>query len=400
MSKPDREIERVHRAEQRDVALAAVAYIAFCLVTGLAGLEKPLDSLSFGIYVLLVVILAGRYLPWMRSWWVSNGLMPIDWLMLLAGAGLCFTLEWGTAVRAAPFFYLVALEGCLAFKIDDHPAYRRGWVTAIIALSLVGNGLAGSWEFAWHALLQDLPGYLLVLVVAELLVRQSIYRIRTERLLMEMQGMHRQLQDYTERSEQLVVAQERTRIAREIHDTLGHTLTALDVIIELLVRLPPDQSAQRQAAMDQARKLVKDGLSDLRRAVQALRPGVIETFSISEAISSLVAEFCPSARLVVDWQVEGAEAALPPRLSLPIYRAAQEALTNICRHARASRVVVRLIFSADTVTLRVEDNGCGGEPTFGMGLRGLQERAEALHGHFQAGPRPEGGFRVELILPR
>jgi signal transduction histidine kinase len=104
--------------------------------------------------------------------------------------------------------------------------------------------------------------------------------------------------------------------------------------------------------------------------------------------------------LAVVYQVSGDHSALPARLSLPLYRAAQEALTNVRRHAQAAHVTISLSFTTYDVILRVDDDGHGGPPAEGFGLRGLRERAEELGGQFSAGPRPPIGFTLQMKLPR
>lgn len=91
--------------------------------------------------------------------------------------------------------------------------------------------------------------------------------------------------------------------------------------------------------------------------------------------------------------------ALSPGVGVPLYRAAQEGLTNVARHAGATRVWLTLLFDAGSVTLTIQDDGVGGEVPFGFGLQNLQERAAALGGQLHAGAQAEGGFRVEMTVP-
>jgi signal transduction histidine kinase len=144
--------------------------------------------------------------------------------------------------------------------------------------------------------------------------------------------------------------------------------------------------------------------------VQALRPAALETLSLPEAVASLVTGFEQAALVQVAWEIAGEVRPLPPRLALPLYRAAQEALTNVRRHApEAQQVRVQLCYEPETVALSVENDGIplapsaptplGGGEGSGYGLRGLRERAELLGGEFSAGPVGTGRFRVELRLP-
>ncbi|HBY92863.1 MAG TPA: hypothetical protein DEP84_02695 [Chloroflexi bacterium] len=276
----------------------------------------------------------------------------------------------------------------------------------MVALTLlIYNMLAPhQWPAALLTVLEDAPWYALSLLT--IAVAKSIYDGREQTSKGELAEADRDIQEHIAQAEALAVAQERARLAREIHDTLGHTLTVLDVQLELIVQLSAGCSEDCERVARRARALVKDGLSEVRRAVKALRPGALEALSLPEAIASLAADFQERTQIDVIWRVEGEVVPLPSRLAVPLYRAAQEALTNVSCHAAASQVVVTLGFEHEAIHLTVEDNGQAGEDSkqdgeaaLGFGLRGLRERAEALGGEFQAGPAPAGGFRVEMKLP-
>ncbi len=244
----------------------------------------------------------------------------------------------------------------------------RRWMLAVCALLVVtlsaAYGLSGGLEAALLAGIGYLAASVFVVFVTQVAVREREARAEVERLADELSEANRKLREYAAQAEELAVTRERARLAHEIHDTVGHTLTALDVQLELLARLPSGQTEQRRQAARQASALVKDGLADVRRAVQALRPAALETFSLPDAIAALVADFEQTVHIPTACQVEGQVTPLPPRLALPLYRAAQEALTNIQRHAPAARqVTVQLCYGAEAVVLWVENDGIPATPT-------------------------------------
>jgi len=223
-------------------------------------------------------------------------------------------------------------------------------------------------------------------------------RREKQRLLEDLAEQHRRLQEYAARVEALTEAQERSRLAREIHDTLGHVFTTLDVQLELLKRLPPEQEEQRRHILVQAQEMVRQGLTDTRRTVHAIQPVGLESLSLVEAIGALAANFHEMCSVAMEWETQGNLDAVSPRVALPLYRVAQEALTNVRRHApKAAFVQIRLERRAARVSLCIT-NGPGpavvAKPGSGRGLIGLRERVEALGGHFEAGPTPQGGFAV------
>ena len=341
-------------------------------------------------------------------------------------------------------FFLAGLIMLPLASLSVHVLPRR-WMLAVCALLLVAlgasYGLRGGQEAALPATIGYLVAIVFVVSVTQMAVRERRARAEVERLAAQLAEANLKLRDYAAQAEELAITHERARLAHEIHDTVGHILTALDVQLELLVRLPPGRTEQRQQAAEQARALIKEGVADVRRAVQALRPAALETFSLAEAVAALVAGFEQMTQIKTTWQVEGEVVPLSPRLAVPLYRAAQEALTNVRRHApTAQQMTVRLRYGPEAVALSAENappitsppgpvlseaeglrgteegqppppappptlgEGSASPPKLGgaevgHGLRGLRQRAEALGGSFHAGPDGAGGFRLEMNLP-
>jgi len=193
---------------------------------------------------------------------------------------------------------------------------------------------------------------------------------------------------------------ERTRIAREIHDVLAHTLAALAVQLEsarvMLYQSNADPEAQ--ATLERSHRLAKEGLEEVRRAVSALRGDQVPG---PGRLRELVSEFEEDTGVESDFTVNGDSPALSSEAQLALYRTAQEALTNVRNHAEASRVEVRLNYRADGAELVVTDVGRPRERQEnggGYGLIGMRERAELLGGTLEAGATPDG-FKVRLWVP-
>jgi len=224
----------------------------------------------------------------------------------------------------------------------------------------------------------------------------------------ELALAHRRLQEYSAQAEELSVMRERNRIAREIHDTLGHALTLLAVQLEAATRLEARGDPHLREKLLEARRVTKACLADIRHSVASLRPDEASKGSLQEQLRRLAEEFettCPETRITLD--LDEATHPLHPDLCLALYRCAQEALTNIRKHAHATKVLLRLSTSGGPegqVELTVLDNGQGGPPLHeqrapGFGLLGMRERVALLNGRLWAGPEPEHGWRVEVVLP-
>jgi signal transduction histidine kinase len=195
--------------------------------------------------------------------------------------------------------------------------------------------------------------------------------------------------------------EERLRIARELHDSLTHSISVIQVqagVAEHLARkrgeeVPPALMAIREAGTDAAREL-RATLSVLRSAQNGDSSGLGQ-------LDALVAR-ARAAGLPVTVSVTGTERSLPPDVDQAAYRIVQEALTNVSRHAGQACASVRLHYTPDALTVQVDDDGNAGSsrPTgSGLGLIGMRERVAALGGQLQAAPRDGGGFRVRAELP-
>jgi signal transduction histidine kinase len=221
----------------------------------------------------------------------------------------------------------------------------------------------------------------------------------------ELAVAHRQLQMYSAQVEELSAIRERNRIAREIHDTLGHSLTLLAVQLEAATQFEARGDSRLHEELLRARQVAKACLTEVRHSVEALRPDEASAGSLQEQLRKLVREFeatCHQTRITLD--LEEMTPPLSPEQRLTLYRCAQEALTNIRKHAQATKVLLRLSTSDEQVELTVLDNGVGGEPahehqTSGFGLLGMHERVALLSGRLWAGPESRGGWRVEAVLP-
>ena len=224
----------------------------------------------------------------------------------------------------------------------------------------------------------------------------------------ELAAAHRQLQEYSVQLEELSVIRERNRIAREIHDTLGHGLSLLAVQLETAIQLEARGDAQLRTELHEARQVVRSCLLDVRHSVEALRPEVASADILQEQLRRLVEEFettSPQTRITLD--LEEATHALHPDQCQTLYRCVQEALTNIRKHADATKVLVRLSTSSgaeNQVELTILDNGQGSVSpseagSCGFGLLGMRERVALLSGRLQAGPQADHGWRVEIVFP-
>jgi two-component system NarL family sensor kinase len=204
-------------------------------------------------------------------------------------------------------------------------------------------------------------------------------------------------------STQLGALEERNRLAREIHDTLVQGLSGIIMQLETAdALLDNDQADRGREALQQALALSRANLEEARRSVLDLRAAPLEGRSLSKALAALIDEWRAKSPLKIKFESTG-ERPLPARLEIGLYRIAQEALTNVARHAQARRAGVRLITTPAFVQLAVEDDGRGFDaariPADHHGLIGMQERARLLGGALELRSQPDRGTRLQVTIP-
>ena len=227
-------------------------------------------------------------------------------------------------------------------------------------------------------------------------------RKQAERALQESR---RQLQELTAFLQQ-VREDERTRIARELHDELGQALTALRIDLSWLDTRLPERDPRIGHKLGAMLSLVDKTVDAVRRISEDLRPGMLDDLGLAAAIEHHVAKFAEQTGVACELTMSREHYALDERLATALFRVLQESLTNVARHAHASKVTVRLQDLADEILLIVKDDGCGlpaSAPVAGKkktyGLLGMQERVKLLGGSLEIASAPGKGTRIEASLP-
>ena len=203
------------------------------------------------------------------------------------------------------------------------------------------------------------------------------------------------------KSAQVGAVEERNRLAREIHDTLAQGLTAVSLQLEsadALLEVEKEPARVRQV-VQQALALTRANLEEARRSVLDLRAAPLEERTLPEALALLAGQ----ADIPVTFTVTGGNRPLPLRIESGLYRIAQEALTNVNRHAQASRATMQLVTAPAEVKLIIEDDGRGFDPAQipdnRYGLMGLNERVKLLNGQLHLESSPGAGTRLEIVIP-
>ncbi|MEU7486108.1 sensor histidine kinase [Streptomyces sp. NPDC042319] len=319
------------------------------------------------------------------------------------GTAVAATLYLGGGYPYGPVFLLVAV-GCFAAVV----AGRRIAAWSAVGLVWAGHLLVAHWLYRWLPPGTDdaAPwGQELVVTawVVAIVAASELGRVRREQLAharAERAAAERRRAD-----------EERLRIARELHDVLAHSLSVINVQAGVGLALLDDDPEQARTALTTIKGASKEALGEVRQVLDTLRAQGRAPRSPAPGLARLpeLTEQARSAGLDVAVTAEGGVAGLPPGADLAAFRIVQEALTNIVRHSGARTARVHVARAPDALRLRIDDDGpatgngpAGGEsgPTGGgNGLVGMRERAAALGGEVQAGPRDDGGFTVRATIP-
>ena len=320
------------------------------------------------------------------------------WLFALLYLGFALLERWQSRL-AVP--HLLWLENALAAAL---PWLGGGYLATAILPAIGLNGILLSWR--WLLLLsaihtanvlavcyQTSPPALFtqaayVLVVSVVFVSAFSRAVENElRLRVELAGALRQLAVQGAQAEAYAVAAERERIAREVHDSVGHALVTAHLHLRLAERDLQSKRDSAAQAISLARDVLTTGLSELRSTVRALDAPAAFPADLGQALAQLLHTY-QRAGLRAEFEQRGPSRRLPEQITLALYRVVQEALTNVVKHAGAQQVRVRLHFAPQQLQLVIFDDGRGLDPTQeGFGLRGMRARIEALGGSWQAGPQ-------------
>ncbi|WP_298551796.1 sensor histidine kinase [Streptomyces luteogriseus] len=364
---------------------STVLVTAFVLVgSTFAAHGQQGERADLDLFARALLLVAGGLLLWRKRYPVAVVFGTAAAVMVYLGAGYPY----------GPVLFTVALA-CFSAIVAGHR--RAAW--AAMGMLWAGHVLVAHWLFRWLPPSGDsAASWGEEIVVATWVVAiaavSELFRVRRE-------------QWARERAERAEAArrradEERLRIARELHDVLAHSISVINVQAGVGLALLDTDPEQARTALTTIKDQSKEALGEVRQVLDTLRTPGDAPRAPAPGLDRLpeLVEQAASAGLTVD--VEGEPPSLAPGTDLAAFRIVQEALTNVVRHSGSRHARVHLAREAGALRLRVDDDGpatgddAGGS---GNGLAGMRERAAALGGTIEAGPRPDGGFRVLAVLP-
>ncbi|WP_086824444.1 sensor histidine kinase [Allokutzneria sp. NRRL B-24872] len=357
------------------VVLTCGAY--FTLAIGALASGEALEAVPLGA---LFTLLATVGFAWVRRKGQLAWSIPYM-LVALPLAFAVFSIDPG--VGATLFFVVLVSQSVLVLPV---PA------TALLVAGIPFAHAGMPWAEALREGFGLLASVLFAAVITTLLLRE-------QRARAELAVAHKRLRDYAAQAERLATVQERNRVARDIHDGLGHSLTVIQMQVKAARAVLPTDSAKADDVLAKAQNQAESALGEVRRSVSTLRePRSMPP--LPEALRALAEENAATG-VPTELTVSGAERDLGDDAREALFRAAQEGLTNVRKHARAESADVVLEYAESVVRVEVRDDGTGasddGSP--GFGLLGLRERAEHLGGRVDLRSEPGRGSTLSMEVP-
>lgn len=385
----------VHIVKQRPLvadALLAALFVGIAVGVGIVATpdpsERSMDLLGWGL-----LIAANAAIAWRR-------VRPVHVAWVVVGMTLPFWVLDYAADDALGMSLLVAIYSLAAHVRRPRSALHGGAIVGVALLVVVVGVIVPQENLPWYAIPTN--G---VLFATAWLLGDNLSTRRAYLRELEEKAANNQARQETEARR--AVAEERGRIARELHDVVAHSMSVMVVQAGAARRMIDHDTAKASEALASIETTGRESLTEMRRILGVLRNDDDEA-DLAPAPSledfSRLMQQCDEAGLPVDLIVEGEVRKLPASLELSAYRIVQESLTNSLKHAGSAQATVRLHYHADALEVEVADNGRGAAADvvtdgLGQGLMGMRERVEAFGGTLRTGPRPGGGFAVLAYFP-
>ncbi len=339
--------------------------------------------------------LAGFYLPIALIYAATFSLVIQNlFLGVRTGAGTVSSEE--TAWQLFLFLFIPLV--LIAWQYNFKAVIAYCLFTALLDYALMACGRADFNLFAntYHRLLFIRA---VAFLVTGYVIAHIMTQFRQQRAAREL--ANRELMHYAATLEQLTISRERNRMARELHDTLAHTLSGIAVQLEAVQSLWQESPDEARSMLEKSLIFTRSGLAETRRALHDLRASPLEDMGLELALRTLAAETSQRAGLELTWQVQSPLPKLSANVEQGIYRIAQEALENIVRHSAARSICLDCTTQPESLVLSIEDDGKGFahealEDNQHFGLRGMQERARMMNSELDISSQPGQGTKLQL----
>ena len=381
-----------HYRTERHV-LAWICFLIQCLITAF---RKRIADIPLVFRYLISVVYLGACIIMM---FCINDIQSVLVLSFL----ICLMTFFKDTHRWLWVFMLIAVFILLASDLFDSLFVRFSFSDYIDYYPQRTSLLL----FGVHSLLTSLTvvaivGYFIItlsMTTSESVIISNMNELLTK-TANELRKSNEALQEYSQKVETLSKNQERNRIAREIHDTLGHTLTGIASSVEVCQELTGDENETVQKYLRASREMALNGLEDVRRSINELRPDLVENSDLNTALKTMTERFSDAQKVKISFENTETATVFSDDEKEAIFRIVQESMTNAVRHGHCNSIDVRLTSENDTAIVTITDNGVGcAEIVPGFGIHHMRERVDMLGGNIELSPAEPHGLQVRAAIP-
>lgn len=320
----------------------------------------------------------------------------IYFLLQVVIGGLIVYFGKGVGINA---FILLPLVAHTAMALDQEWMLITNagiFITYVISIMSFSN----DWAVVWKGLPIFFAGQVFILIFTEMAYTEQKARINVEKMAAELSDANRHLSEYATQVKDLTISQERNRLAREIHDGLGHSLTTINMQIKAALEIMQNNPEQAIHLLETAQQLSSDALRDVRNSVSSLREDNLNDISLVERINHLLEASRSQDREII-FKVNGSPRVISPQVDVSLFRVVQEAVNNAIKHSNSTQVQILLDFDqCNQIKLLVQDNGLGTDSLEGgFGLIGMKERIRLINGLVEINTAKGQGFCIKVTVP-
>jgi signal transduction histidine kinase len=390
---------RIQLGNGADIAFLLVVLAAYFAIFSAAqnlSITKLISMILLGIAYLMVGIYGYRYILESDALVMRAGYFFVQ--LILSGSILMI----GSSTMSNLSLNALLLLPLVVQSVVLLPRIGLVLVNSIILGEIVlvllkqPNGL----NMLFNSLPLFFVAQIFIVFFTQMAVNEEHSRVEINRLIAELEDANAHLRNYALQVEELAITQERNRMAREIHDGLGHYLTSIYMQVQAARMVLLKKPEKAEDALQKAQNLAQDALKDVRHSVSTLRSPILENIPLSAAIQRLL-DHTEFGEMTVIFELVGEEKQLSPQTNWTLYRAVQEGINNSNKYSKASKLTITLDFTEMSwITLCIDDDGQGASnPGDGFGLIGLGERVNLLKGHCEIRTEPGNGFHICIGVP-
>lgn len=326
----------------------------------------------------------------------SRSLISAYFICQMTLGGIIVYLSQG---KGLTLLILLPLAGQSVLLLRNFWMYVPALFSAA-AYAIAVFSYAHSWENALSALPIYAAGVFFIMIFTQVAVGEEQARHEVNRLIGDLEAANARLREFANQIEDLTITKERNRLAREIHDGLGHYLTTINMQIQAACAVMQQNPATARTMLEKAQNLSQEALQEVRRSVNALRTSTDESLPLKNRIERLLKDG-EDPGLKTSFQIKGNYRELDSKKSVTLFRAAQEGYSNTRKHASASFFSVSLDFTdSQRVHMILQDNGLGTDKIEGgFGLVGLRERLNLVDGNCEIFTSKGEGFTLQITIP-